>query len=775
MMTEPSLSRLTASNPSRHVALPLMVWSLAAGWTVVLAVSLVMSLDGLTRQIDELARVQARVGWARDVLYRKWNSSHGGVYVPVSETTPSNPYLDVPDRDIVTVDGVILTKVNPAYMTRQVHEMGRLSGQVYGHITSLNPIRPENAADPWETGALRQFEDDTEEVSSIEFFEGEWHMRLMKPLVTERSCLQCHEQQGYREGDVRGGISVSVPMTPFWDVSKAQKNRLIMAHGGVWMLGFAGLLGGYRHVRRRINELDVAHQRLAEIDRRFDEVSEASRGFVWEVDASGIYHYVSDSVRVVLGYEPAELVGRKRVADLHPGLAGGPDDGGISFDVLSSRSEVVGFQHRSTTKEGEERWVSTTCRPVFGPDGALQGHLGVDADITALKQSEAEQGALREQLTQAQRLESIGQLAGGVAHDFNNMLQVVLATTELASKKADGNSALLEDLEEIRRTASKSVDLTRQLLAFARKQVIAPRILDLNNAVESILKILRRLIGESIALTWHPGHDLHPVCMDPAQVDQMLTNLCVNARDAIQGQGRITISTAAARFDGVGVKELKPGLYVKLCVEDNGSGMTDETLDHIFEPFYTTKPLGQGTGLGLATVYGIVKQNGGIIEVDSEPGRGSSFTVYLPCTEGRVESPPAPVPAPAPGSESILLVEDEPAVCRTTRKFLESQGYSVVATTSADEALIIGAHPETPIDLLITDVVMPGMSGRDLAITLQAVRPGLPCLFMSGYTSDIIASHGVLDPGIDFIEKPFGMDDLCAVVREILDRPSRRK
>ena len=393
-------------------------------------------------------------------------------------------------------------------------------------------------------------------------------------------------------------------------------------------------------------------------------------------------------------------------------------------------------------------------------------------DITGRKRSEEEKAKLQQQLTQAQKMESVGRLAGGVAHDFNNMLGVILGHTEMALNRLDASQPLFATLQEINKAARRSADLTRQLLAFARKQTVAPKVLDLNETVGGMLTMLRRLIGEDIQLVWLPGKNLESVNMDPSQLDQILANLCVNARDAISDTGKITIETDKVAFDEAYCRAhlgFVPGEYVLLVVSDNGCGMDAEAKAHLFEPFFTTKEIGKGTGLGLATIYGIVKQNSGFINVYSELGQGTSCKIYLPRYAGKAQLPKGDAASsPARGNETILLVEDEPMILAMTTTMLELQGYKVLPAGSPGAAIRLAREHAGEIHLLMTDVVMPEMNGRDLAKNLLSLYPNIKRLFMSGYTANVIAHHGVLDPGVHFIQKPFSLTDLAAKIKEVL-------
>jgi PAS domain S-box-containing protein len=447
--------------------------------------------------------------------------------------------------------------------------------------------------------------------------------------------------------------------------------------------------------------------------------------------------------------------------------------------VAACRSALNGEQVFDTTfricqPDGTVKHIKANALVLNGKDGTAERMIGVNADITDKASAEKEKASLEAQLRQAQKMESIGRLAGGVAHDFNNMLTIIFGHVQLALMDANLPPLLHDSLEEIQKAAERSAGLTRQLLAFARKQIIAPIALDLNETVGGMFKMLQRLIGEDMQLTWHPAKDLWPVRMDPSQIDQILANLCINARDAISDVGKITIETENWIFDKDYCAThlgFLPGEYVRLVVSDNGCGMGKETLSHIFEPFFTTKDNGKGTGLGLATVYGIVKQNDGFINIYSEPNQGTTFTIYLPRYEinaGRADKH-GTKESPSRGHETILLVEDEPAILEITSLMLEMQGYTVLTASTPDEAIRLAGEYAGTIHLLITDVIMPGMNGRDLAKCLISGYPHLKHLFMSGYTANVIVHHGVLDEGVNFIQKPFSLPVLSNKVRDILD------
>ena len=433
-------------------------------------------------------------------------------------------------------------------------------------------------------------------------------------------------------------------------------------------------------------------------------------------------------------------------------------------------------EHRIVRPDGTVRWITVRSQTFFEGEGATRHPvrtIGAVRDITDDKETEQEQVELHARLTQAQKMESVGRLAGGVAHDFNNMLNVISGYAELALAQLTPADSLYSALEEIQKATERSADLTRQLLAFARRQTVAPKVLDLNDVVAGSLKMLRRLVGEQVHQVWMPGRQLWTVRIDPAQVDQILANLVANARDAISGVGQVTIRTENAVLDEAYRARHRgavPGAYVMLEVSDTGQGISKETLPHIFEPFYTTKLEGQGTGLGLATVYGIVKQNDGFIHVDSEPGVGTTVQVFIPRFIGDAHTEAGSVAEqPKVGSETVLLVEDEPMVLKLSKTLLEKLGYTVLPASTPSEALRLAGEHSGRIGVLVTDVVMPEMNGRDLARRLVAVDRKLKCLFVSGYSADAMTSRGVLDEGIHFLQKPFSLNDLAEKMREALD------
>ena len=524
------------------------------------------------------------------------------------------------------------------------------------------------------------------------------------------------------------------------------------------------LLGCVQDVTARVE----AEQTLRRNEARFRALIAGSSDMLAVIDAAGCVRFFSPSAAEQLGWPVELLVGRPAALITHPGDTAAA--AALLADLLKRPGASARLGLRLRRRDGSVIPVEVVARNLM-EDPDVAGVVVNARDVT-------EQRRLEEQFRQAQRLESLGRLAGGVAHDFNNLLTVILSCSEIMLEdRQEGVAVRLEDIEEIRNAGERARDLTRQLLAFARKQVIAPVHLDLNSAVLASEKLLRRVLGEDVRLSVDVAPSPLPVLADPGQLEQVLLNLAVNARDAMLRGGTLTIGTAAVDMmaapagPGVAGDKGRAGGWVELVVRDTGVGMAPEVQAHLFEPFFTTKEQGKGTGLGLATVHGIVAQAGGHLHVESEVGKGTAFHLWLP----RVEAPPAPSsvptpPAPARGTETVLVIEDDPQVRYVTVKALKVAGYQVLTAGRGEEALELMRHHQGEVGLVVSDVVMPGMSGREAAEALRALRPGLPVLFVSGYTQEAIDQHGVLSSGVELLEKPFTPASLVARVRALLDR-----
>lgn len=549
------------------------------------------------------------------------------------------------------------------------------------------------------------------------------------------------------------------------EVQRKDGSTLWMDSTRIPLLDAAGNVHGLLGLAQDISLRRRNEALLLESEEKLRLLLDSTGEAIYGIDLNGRCTFCNQTCLKMLGYHSIEdLIGKDMHLQIHHSRRDGSK---LSHEECSIRK---GFQRgQGTHVEDEVLWradgtafdAEYWSHPQI-KNGEIIGAVVTFIDITERKHME-------ELLLQSQKIESVGKLAGGVAHDFNNMLGVILGHTEIVLDQLGSQHPQRENLEEILRAAQRSADITKQLLAFARKQTIVPKVLNLNDTLATMLKMIQRLIGEDIDIVWKPQKGLWNVKVDPAQVSQLLANLATNARDAIAGVGHLTIETNNATIDEHYASQhpgLVAGEYTVLSVSDDGCGIERDKIANVFDPFFTTKAHGKGTGLGLATVYGIVRQNGGFINVYSEPGHGATFRIYLPRAQGIACTEETKTTHVEGGTETILVVEDELASLQLIKRYLTSLGYRVL--TVGDPSYALGMIQEK-IDLLITDVVMPKMNGRQLAEQLQAHIPGLRCLFMSGYTANVIAHRGVLDHGVNFIQKPYSLNEFAIKIRTILD------
>jgi PAS domain S-box-containing protein len=646
-----------------------------------------------------------------------------------------------------------------------------------GEVVALfDDVSARTRAEEALRGSEERFRTITEQTSDTVFItDSQGFIAYLSPAAKEMFGAEAHEREGRHFAEMLAPGYMERALSAFAEaVNTGQPTRglelgMKRKDGSVFFGeltaslyttgSFAGTAGTIRDVterRRTMQELQIASH----------AIEHAGIG-VLRMDREGRVREVNEYMSKLLGYSREELL-LLRLYDFS--ISANVGNWSERWKELKELGSVT-FERDYRTKSGEIVPVEISVS-IIDFEGVEYTHAFI-RDITERRAAERDLRERDERLLQAQKMESVGRLAGGVAHDYNNMLGVILGHADLALMEIDPTTPLYADIEEIKKAAQRSADLTRQLLTFARKQTAAPRVIDLNSTVEDLLQMLRRLIREDIELDWIPGAALWPLNVDPVQVDQILTNLCVNARDAISDGGRITIGTENVTLDEAYLGHhpgCVPGEYVKLAVSDDGRGMEADVLEHLFEPFFTTKDVGQGTGLGLATVFGIATQNRGFIDAQSEPQKGSVLSVYLPRFIEAVTSSEASAEREAIEDQggTVLLVEDESAILKMAERILRGLGYSVLAAATPGEALRLAeAHPGD-IRLLVTDVVMPGMNGQALAERIGVIKPGVKCLLMSGYAADVISSEGVIGSDVHFIQKPFTVDGLAAKVSEAL-------
>jgi len=897
-------------------------------WTIVLGGALAININDVRRDTKNLAFSKAMAHFDKDQALRLWATKHGGVYVPISKETPANPHLaHFFERDIKTPSGKDLTLMNPAYVIRQLNESFKNLYGVAGHITSLNPLRPENKPDEWERTALLAFETGINEVSQFTTIHGAPYLRLMRPMTTTQECLKCHEHQGYKEGDIRGGVSLSVPLSLLVNTERDRIGILVQTYAVLWVLGLAGLGFGWHRIRKSDDNRNVAvaalrhaYDRLeSEVDKRTKQLSKTNDELQLEIidhrqakealeqsqarlssifsaapigiglTTKRLFKEVNDRICSMLGYSREELIGKsarivypsdeefetvgkekyaqirergtgtvetqwKRkdgtVLDvllsstsLDPSdltadvtftalditdrkkaevalkeseekyrtvLEGSPDPVvvydmvgkvvylnpaftdifGWSLEELLDKNTVYvpeenwpetkkmidnvlagksfsGIETRRLTKDGQLLDVSLSAAIYRDRNGTPVGSVINLRDITKHKKLEA-------QLQQAQKMKSLGTLAGGIAHDFNNLLMAIQWNVSLLYKDIDTTHPRYKTLKNIEGRIESGSKLTTQLLGYARKGKYEVKPIDLNELVEGTAETFGRA-RKDITIHQQLANDLKATLADQGQLEQLLLNLFINAAEAMPSGGTLVLKTANVTHENLGsrVYNIKPGNYVELTISDTGTGIDKATIERIFEPFFTTKETGKGTGLGLASVYGIVKSHGGYIDVESEQGHGATFHIYLLATEEKAQRIVETSKRTIQRNWTILLVDDEEMVREVGSEVLKGSGYSVLEAESGSEAVRAYREHKDEIDLVILDIVMPDMGGGEVYDRIKQMNPHAKVLLSSGYSIEGQATD-ILERGCDgFIQKPFRMQDLFKKIGEILDTHER--
>jgi PAS domain S-box-containing protein len=663
----------------------------------------------------------------------------------------------VAERDITTTTGRKLTLVNPAWMTRQVFELITKHSPlpIISHLTSLKFINPVNKPDTWEEASLKEFERGAREMSTEATISDEPYIRIMRPFKTEQACLKCHSHQGYKVGDIRGGISIAVPLRPHFEAEDKEQKALLLSHVLFWFIGTGGIMLFFRNIQRR-------QMQLIESEEKYRVLFESNPHPMWVYDLETLkFLTVNDAAVEHYGYSRDEFL-TMTINDIRPAEDISPLLENISR-ITTGIDKAGIWRHRK--KDGTVIHVEITSHVV--DFGGRRGEIVLANDVTdSLK--------LEEQLRQAQKMESVGLLAGGVAHDFNNVLTAIIGYGNLLQMKLAKTDPLRSYAESIMTTAQRAAQLTQSLLAFSRKQVIHPAPIELNSIILRVEKLLKRLIREDIELITSLVSADTTVMADSVQVEQVLMNLVTNARDAMPRGGTLNISTSIEELneDYIAVHGYgKPGTYVKLSIADTGAGMDERTRERIFEPFFTTKEMGKGTGLGLASVYGVIKQHKAFIDVESEPGRGTSFHIYLPALKRIPSKNDAHTEeALQGGTETILVAEDDEIIRNLTSSILREFGYTVIVAEDGNDAVREYRENRDRISLLLFDVIMPRKNGKDAYEEIRTIRPDIKALFISGYSADMISSEGILEKGLSFISKPVSPSELLRKVREVLDK-----
>ena len=714
----------------------------------------------------------------KDILIRKWAASHGGVYVPVTDKTPPNPYLSfLPNRDLKACDKsgncLQLTLMNPAYITRELYE--RFSpGTVIGHITSMKPVRPENGPDVWEKRAMKQFETGTDSVKEIIETNGKAWFHYMIPFITEKPCLKCHANQGYREGDIRGGLHITFEMDKIFNDFNVHRNHILTVQLLVWLAGLAMLALVYQAMKAACEQKEKAAKEIKQREHFLRNLINAIPDPVCYKDTEGRWLESNTKTLELFHLQGVDFYNKtgSELAELTHSALGEflvKDEQSDRETIESGR--INRFDKILPAPDGSSRIFDVIKVPIINNDGN-KGILVVARDITSRKQLEA-------QLQQSQKMEAVGVLAGGVAHDLNNIIQTIMGAAGLATMKLESSHPAFRYVRQIDESCERAAAIISQLLIFSRRHDFTPEPLNINTVTSNLIKMLKRLIGEDISIQTDFAPDTVTVMADRGSMEQVVMNLVVNARDAMPEGGTITIKTSnhtATPDDMLKHPKVKEGNYCCLIISDTGTGISDEIITKIFDPFFTTKGVGKGTGLGLSTVYGIVTRHKGWIDVETRQGKGTTFKIYIPAAT--LDDLRAENYQPEEGDqeerirgngERILIVEDDEDIRRVVAEMLGSIGYSATAVATGEDALRLIDQGREQFDVMLVDMVLPGMKGLDL-VRMISHRNDLPGVILnSGYTDERADISSLHNEYIKFIAKPYEFQELLKLIRDVLD------
>jgi PAS domain S-box-containing protein len=652
--------------------------------------------------------------------------------------------------------------MNPFWILREIYdEIGRQSAlPAINRTVSLKYLNPKNMPDEWEKKGILSFERGEGEMSEITDINGKPYMRVLKPLKIEESCLRCHAFQGYKVGDIRGGMSIAVPMKPYYDSEIKTFMTITISHILLWLVGIGSIVILSRSIYRQ-------HQTIAESEWKFRTLSESAGDWVYWVNESREIVFMAPSYERITGYTQKDFMENRNLVYeiIHP-------EDKVSFEKHISNFKSPQhdeMEFRIITKDGQEKWLSHVCVPIYVEDKFF-GRRVSNRDITDKKR-------LQEQLTQSQKMESLDLLAGGIAHDFNNLLTAIIGYASLLQEELrDSNETVRKDIQQVLTASEKAQKLTSSLLAFSRKQIMRHSTVSLHKIIEGISEILKRVIGEDIELKADYSEIEFPIFADAHQIEQVILNLATNAKDVMPSGGKLTIETTTMTLDSdfTDKYNAKPGRYMILSISDTGKGIDKKHFPHIFEPFFTTKEKGKGTGLSLSMVYGVIKQHEGFINVYSEKGVGTIFNIYLPVSSeeykdtGIAEALPYKLQDDLRGSGTILVAEDEETVRGFLKTTIENYGYKVITAVDGEDAISKYNENKGHINMVIMDVIMPRKNGKEAYDIIKKINPDIKALFMSGYTQDIITSKGISEEGLEFIEKPLRIQTLMEKIKNMI-------
>ncbi|MGL1893874.1 MAG: response regulator [Spirochaetaceae bacterium] len=736
-------------------------------WSIIITISTITQNISTKQTIIDIAENQTRVAYEKDVLYRKWASSHGGVYVPVTELTQPNPGLShIPERDIQTPSGIKLTLVNPAYMTRQVHEMGADIYQFKGRITSLNPINIINTPDEWESKALRLFETGVTEVTEVVEEDGVKILKYMNALVTEESCLKCHAIQGYKVGEIRGGLGVSLSLKELEDSFKDTIRFEYITHFTIWFIGLITILFISRILKKRIREQKEYIKKLA-LSKSHEEKEKQSLSItlgsigegVITTDMNGVVTRMNNIAQELTGWNLLDARNREistvfKITDVHDSNQNIP----IRDMVLKSNTPIKQNYYLTCRSNNNKFLIHNTGSKIIGEDKKELGIVLVFRDKTADQQ-------IQEKLIQSQNLDAIGQLSNGISHNFNNMISGIIGGTELLQLHLVEDEKSQKYLSLIKEACLRASDLTTKLISFSKSQKIDLKPLDVHNTIDAAISLLDNTIDKSIKIDAQLNAKKSTIIGDLTQLQNVFINLGINSYHAMPNGGKLSFITKNVILNEAGKLEQE---FIEIEVTDDGSGIPVNILSNIFNPFFTTKEQGKGSGLGLSVIYGTVEKLKGSIRVNSVENDGTTFTLLFPVSQEPIKYKKNKTLFNYHGKGHILLVDDEEILRTLGKDILENLGFQVVLAINGKDALEKFKTAKSPFNLIILDMMMPIMNGRECLKNIRKLDTKIPVIISSGFSNeeDIEEIKKMGCEGI--LSKPFSISKMSKIISELI-------
>lgn len=742
-------------------------------WTLLIIVSIGWNFSLIESQAEYLASKEANANWNKDQVFRRWASRHGGIYVKPDERTPPNPYLaHLPHRDVETTDGVKLTLMNPAYMMSQMtREFEEMYG-VKGSITAQILLNPANKPDAWELASLKQFDKGVKEVEELSNIEGMPYLRMMKPMLMKQSCVLCHGHLGFKVGDIRGGMSISIPLTPYLQAAESSRAFLVATHTVIWFFGIVGIVFLFFRSRQQDLEQQQAAFAIKDREQQISDLLNYTAEGIFGLDMQGKCTLANPACIELLGYSSEdEFIGKDMHSLMHQRYADRseyPVDHCLIHKSFKTNTEIHCDSEVFWRADGSSFAVEYWSYPIIRA-GEVTGSVVTFIDISERLKAE-------QMLRRSQKMDALGQLTGGIAHDFNNQLGIVSGYMEMLDKHCADNEKASRWLATSQKATERCISLTRNLLNFSRQQQTNIELIDLKEEINELKELFQHTVTPAVTVNYKIAEDLWPVETSLGDLEDALLNLVINARDAMPDGGELNFKLYNQVLDkGEASKDkIKSGDYIVIVIADTGCGIPKEIQEIIFDPFFSTKEVGKGTGLGMSMVYGFVNRNHGLINLYSEPGEGTSIKIYFPRAKPgdlRQKEIQSREDIESKGHEkTILIVEDEENLRELVIEFLAIQGYRTLHVENGDAAIKILSSDEH-IDLLFCDIVMPGgMNGYQVSEKARELRPHLAIQLTSGLAdiSPDSAVQAVLETNI--LQKPYSRSDLIKCVGKFFEK-----